>query len=311
MASNEIPEQYNPLVALAEDAADGANKHEATLGLKQNTEAAIRADLAALNGAQNTFSQKRTAKSNAVAANKTADSNGKAFIALFIQLEKPRLGDWGPLWDEAGFSAGSISMPSTQDDRFVLLGSLKTFLTNHANYEVKDAAKPELDVTAAVADALYTACLNGRNGVNDASVGSGLALVARDAALDALRARLIGLRSELVQLKLPDDSPLWYAFGFNAPADPETPGQPTALALTGVAGIGTLIVDWEPARRATGYRVKVQVAGEAQPRMFGIFPDDQTTLTQLPLGKALTVSVIAHNEAGDGPESAPMVTTLA
>jgi len=135
--------------------------------------------------------------------------------------------------------------------------------------------------------------------------------VARDAALETLRRRLSGLRDELLQLPLPGDSPLWYAFGFNRPDDPATPGVPEHLALAaGAPGSGTLIIDWDRARRATGYRVKLQVPGEPEPRLHGLFPDDQTTLTGLPLGVLLTVTIIAHNASGDGPESAPGTITL-
>lgn len=115
----------------------------------------------------------------------------------------------------------------------------------------------------------------------------------------------------LTQIPLPDDSPLWYAFGFNRPADPATPGIPDQLVLTaGAAGTGTLIADWATSRRATGYRVKIQVTGEAQPRLFGLFADDQTTVTGLPVGPLLSVTLIAHNEAGDSAESAPATITL-
>ena len=62
--------------------------------------------------------------------------------------------------------------------------------------------------------------------------------------------------------------------------------------------------------RATGYRVKIQVPGEPEPRLHGLFPDDQTTLTGLPLGVLLTVTIIAHNTSGDGPESEPATITL-
>lgn len=75
-------------------------------------------------------------------------------------------------------------------------------------------------------------------------------------------------------------------------------------------GPGTLIVDWASSRRATGYRVFVQVAGEPQPRSFGIFADDQTVLAGLPLAKLLTVTVVAHNDAGDSPASVPATLTL-
>ena len=114
-----------------------------------------------------------------------------------------------------------------------------------------------------------------------------------------------------MQIPLPGDSPLWYAFGFNRLDDPATPGVPEHLALAaGAAGTGTLIADWARARRATGYRVKIQVPGEPEPRLHGLFPDDQTTLTGLPLGVLLTVTIIAHNASGDGPESEPATITL-
>lgn len=62
MASNETPRDYNSLVTLATDAADGAHNHGAALGLKQNTETAIRADLAALVAADTAQKLKGTAK---------------------------------------------------------------------------------------------------------------------------------------------------------------------------------------------------------------------------------------------------------
>lgn len=312
MASNEIPKNYTDAVALAEDAADGAQTHGVAVGLKQNTAAVIRADLDALTAAEETAAVKRTAKATAATGNKTADSNGKAFIARFIQLEKPRIGSpWGPLWQEAGFSSGSISMPGTQGDRFVLIGEIKKFLGNHPECVITDAARPDLDVTEAVATAQYLAISAARTAVNDKTNESSAAATARETALDALRRRLGGLRDELTQLPLPADSPLWYAFGFNRPADPATPGTPENLVLaTGAAGTGTLIADWNPARRATGYRVKVQVTGEAQPHTFGLFADDQTTLIGLPLGVVLTVTVTAHNEWGDGASGAPGSITL-
>lgn len=312
MATNEIPDTYTSLVALAEDAADGAKTHGAAIGLKQNTEAAIREDLAILIAAETTVGQKKLAKANASATHKTADSNGKAFIARFIQLEKPRLeANWGPLWQEAGFPAGSIVNPTTLDDRFVLLNRLTQFLKLHPEYNVTDANRPDLDLTEASAKAAYDAISAARTGINNASVANGNALAERNTRLAAMRARLIGLRGELTQIPLPDDSPLWYAFGFNRPADPATPGIPDQLVLTtGATGTGTVIVDWATSRRATGYRVKIAVAGEPQPRVFGLFSDDQTSVAGLPIGKLLTVTIIAHNEAGDSAESTPVTITL-
>lgn len=312
MATNETPKYYTSLITLAEDAADGADAHAAALGLKQNTGPVIRGELNALTDAEETSALKRTAKATAASANKTADSNVKTFVARFIQLEKPRLGSsWGALWQEAGFSSGSISMPGTQAERFVLLGEISKFLGNHPEFVVTDVSRPDLDVTEAVASSLYQITKNARSAVNDTTSKSSTAATAREQAFDAMRRRIGGLRDELTQLPLPADSPFWYSFGFNRPADPATPDVPEDLVLAaGAAGTGTMIVDWGAARRATGYRVKVQVSSESEPRVFGLFADDQTTITGLPLGVLLNVTVAAHNDAGDGPASMPALITL-
>lgn len=92
MATNEIPTKYNDVVALAEDAEDGALPHGVAINLKQNTAATIRTDLDALTTAEATAARKRSAKAAASAVRQTTDSNAKAFISLFILAEKPRLG---------------------------------------------------------------------------------------------------------------------------------------------------------------------------------------------------------------------------
>ena len=48
MIQYSIPAPYGPLVALGEDAADGAVQYQAAIGLLQNTEAAIRASIRVL-----------------------------------------------------------------------------------------------------------------------------------------------------------------------------------------------------------------------------------------------------------------------
>jgi hypothetical protein len=106
MASNEIPKSYDPLVELLEDAADGAHQHEAAIGLKQNTEAAIRTDLEALVGKPagpggippavpglkadwNAAKANKTAKTGAL---RSALSNGRALAMTCIGTLKPLLG---------------------------------------------------------------------------------------------------------------------------------------------------------------------------------------------------------------------------
>ena len=48
MAQNPIPDPFDPLLALGEDATDGAVQYQVAIGLLQNTEAAIRASIRVL-----------------------------------------------------------------------------------------------------------------------------------------------------------------------------------------------------------------------------------------------------------------------
>ncbi len=309
MAQNPIPDPFDPLVAHAEDSADGANQHGASIGLLQNTEAAIRADITALTSAENTFQTYLMAKSMAMDELQTANSNGKAFIALFLRTGKTTIGTkWNAVWNAAGFAAGSLSVPRSQDERFGLLGSIRDFLSSHPQYESTNATHPELDVTAAIATSRYSTISTVRFNVNQAETNSGTAKDARDLARNALHARLTGLREELGQL-LDDDDSRWYAFGFNRPADPETPGVPDGLVVTqGVAGSGTLIVDWNDSRRSTGFKVYARINGAQHPLEFGFFEDSQAVITLTP-GAVVQITVAAHNNHGYSAPSAPVNAT--
>ncbi|MCE9610468.1 MAG: fibronectin type III domain-containing protein [Chthoniobacter sp.] len=298
MAQNPIPVTYDPLVALAEDAADGAHQYQAAIGLLHNTETAIRADITALTTAETDLLAKRVEK-NGVATNlRTADSNAKAFIALFVRTGRVTIGsDWNAQWEQAGFSAGSLAIPRMQEERFVLLGAMRDFLTTNPSLESVDANHPALNVTAALATTHYDTISTARSNVNVVNAQNGFALAARDAAQAALRKRLTGLREELIQI-LADDDPRWYGFGFNRPADPATPGVPEGVVVTpGAVGSGAVIVDWNDARRATGYKVFALLAGAATPRQFGLFSDTQTVIP-LTTGDVAQITVVAHNDHG-------------
>ena len=116
--SNQIPKAYEPLVQLLEDAADGAHTNGAAIGLKQNPEAVIRADLAALTGTpagpggvppavpglKNLWNTAKGDKVAATAAYRSAQSNGRALAMTCIGTLKPVLGQqWNSAWNAAGF----------------------------------------------------------------------------------------------------------------------------------------------------------------------------------------------------------------
>ena len=305
MASNSIPKGYDALVSLAEDAADGAHQHGAAVALAQNTEAKIRADLVALTGdaaavppvpgAQGLYNAAKTAKTAASSVQRTAESNARAFAAKAVNVLKNFLGSqWNSAWAAAGFKAGSLAIP---DDPLPLLGELRAYFTAHPEHEVV----PVLAVTAAACTAQATALSDARSAVNDATVGLGQAKQARDAEQQKMYERLSGLRAELSQL-LGDDDPLWYAFGFDRPADGQQPGPVKNLVLT-AGGPGIVLAHWDDARRAERYRVLKQVVGtDASPVVVtGTLHENELTLQGLPGGQDVVVTVVPVNGAGDGP----------
>ena len=309
MASNRLPDKNEDLFSLADDAVDGAHQFEAALPLKQNTEAALTADLAAARGAQAAFKIADTAVGTAQGGVQVADSNVKAFLPKFKKAMTSALGDdILPVFGEAGFDAGSLALPTTQDGRFDMIQKLTKFLTDHP--ECADP-RPLVNVTPAAATALYAALNTARATANSKDTAYGQAIKARDAAVQKLRTRLTGLIGELGQL-IADDSPVWYAFGLNAPADPATPGAPlTAPSLT-PGGPKTAYSVWGLARRADRYYVYLQIIGvDAAPKRIATVTDRAYTFTDLPSGKTVKVSISGVNDAGEGPQSAQMEAVIA
>jgi hypothetical protein len=311
MASNSIPSGYDAHVSLAEDAADGAQQHGAAISLAQNTEAKIRTDLVALTGdpeatppipgAQPVYNAAKSAKTAASSAQRTAESNARAFAGKSVNVLKNFLGtQWNSAWQAAGFQGGSLAIPT---DPLPLLGELRAYFTAHPTHEVS----PVLGVTAAACLAQSTALSNARSAVNDATVTLGQAKQARDAAQQKLSKRMSGLLAELGQL-LEDEDPLWYAFGFDRPADGQQPGPVQELVLT-AGGPGIVLANWDDARRAERYRVLKQVVGtDPQPVLVtGTLYENELTLQGLPSGQTVKITVLAVNAAGDGPatESSP------
>ena len=106
------------------------------------------------------------------------------------------------------------------------------------------------------------------------------------------------LREEL-DLLLDVEDPRWLEFGFTRPVDTR---RPAAVAgLTATPGLpGPVLVQYAASARAANYRVKwkpQQSSGE--PTEVGLFADLVVTLSGLPSGTTIVVSVTARNEAGE------------
>jgi len=298
MAANPLPNGLPQLFALAEDTADGAHTYETAIGLKQNKEADIRADLAAARAAEANYAAAKGAKETLSSILRIADSNARAFLKASRAVLAQYLGEnWSAAWEPTGFPNQSTAVPGTQEERLSLCASLKDYFT--ANTARENAP---LNVTAANAAAKFTALSDARTGVNNGNTISGQKRDLRDGAVDQLKNRLRGLIAELGQL-LGDNDPRWDAFGFNTPGAAERPDAPEALVLTS-GGAGTLLADWADARRAARYRVWVRVLTvDADFRAAATVTDSDATLTGLPAGKTVKVRVTALNDAGESTPS--------
>jgi hypothetical protein len=308
MASNKLPDPLDDLFSLADDCVDGAHQYEATLPLKQNTEVAIATDLGDARADETAYKNLNTGLSAAQTAVRVADSNVKTFLAKAKKaIASVKGDDWSPLWSELGFPSGSLALPTTQSGRFDMIQKMPGFLTAHADCV---DSRPAVNVTAAAATTLYTALGSARGASNQAETDYNEAKNTRDGTVQRLRTRLSGLIGELGQL-IPDDSPVWYAFGLNAPADPATPGAPLTDPTVTPGAPGTLYSVWGISRRGNGYHVYVQIIGtDPEPRRVATVQDRAYTFTGLPTGQTAKVSIAGYNDAGEGPQSAQVEAVL-
>jgi hypothetical protein len=300
MASNALPDPLDDLFTLAEDMADGCHNHQTAIGLKQNLEADMRADLDAAVTAQENYQDALSAKTGFSTAVTVADSNGKAFISSARRVLASNLGEtWSQAWVATGFSDHSTAVPVTQFKRQALLLSLKNFFAANPGYEVNT---PKLVVTSAQAGVLFTALSTARVAAADGNTDAGKKKVLREAAEQALRNRLSGLIAELGHL-LDDTDPLWLAFGLNEPGATNLPDSVDGLVLTAGAA-GTVLAHWSNASRATRYRVYKQVEDvDPIPVNLTTVSDSDATLTGQPSGKTLKLYIIAANDAGQAAPS--------
>ena len=280
----------------------GAQALAVILALAQNTAARIladRIDLVGEPGAAPVIRGKEAewqlageTLKTAQGALRTTKKEARDFWADAVDLLKHHLGrTWNPAWEAAGFTRGTLS--TAKGDPEPMLLRIRNYLRDHAAHE-----NAPLNVTAAQADARIAALQTAVHAVDAAKTAHKQASAARAASAKRLRARLTGLRGELDQI-LADDDMRWYEFGFSRPIDTKAPAPVTGLVAT--AGLpGQVLVQHAASARAIDYRVswKAQNAS-GDPTVVGLFADLAVTLSDLPSGTTVVVSVTARNASGE------------
>jgi hypothetical protein len=301
MNTRTIPQSIPALVTACARALAGVQTLGATLSIAQNTEARFEVDYFDLVGEPGSLTNlgknallnaKRDSLTQARAARRAAVAAGVKFCSDGVDLLKPRFGrSWNPAWLAAGFSQTSIAVP--RSNPLPVLLELRNYLRDNPTQEVTLQG-----FTLVNAEARITALNAAQQGLDAAVVARKVASQNRDGSVKRLRKRLTCLREEL-DLLLSDTDARWLEFGFTRPVDSRRPTAVTGLSAT-PGQPGNVLVQYAPSARALDYRVswKPQV-GSGEPTEVGLFADLAVTLSGLPSGTAIEVSVTARNEAGE------------
>jgi len=316
----QIPRYFDALVQLLENAADGAAKYGATIKLKQNTEPDIRLNLTALVGVPagpggvppavpglktlwNTAKANKTRMSTNLSI---TEANGRALATTCIATLKPVLGmQWNSAWNEAGFISGSLAVPPHPQSLLLLLSG---YYANNPSHEVAEVNG--IDCTAAACKASSDAIVAAQKASNQANTDAGTAQSNLQDGINAGRARMTGLQSELGQL-LDDNDPRWLAFGFDMPGHTSGPDVPENLTVTpGAAGSQALYAHCGDSRRADGFRFIIRNAAGDTILAELLTTDPEATITGLVSGTKVSATVTARNSTGESQESAPPVVVV-
>lgn len=303
-----IPRSKDPILHLLADAAEGAEVHGPGLPLEHNPADVINARLTALVGVEpgpnnnppgepgliSLLGTAKTNKSKTTAALRSKISNGRAQAMDVVGSLKPLLGrDWNGAWNEVGFLKGSLEIP---DNPVPLLLAMRAFYVKNPAREVKgmNGIDCSADACQAAADAITKADTESK----EANAAAGKAQKDLQEGLEAARAVLIGLQSELGQL-LADDDSRWLAFGFEMPGHHGSPTVPQNLTATpGMAG--ALFVHCDDARRADSYRFKLLDPADPKKVIAEVLVHEpEAVFEHLVTGTNVNVVASAHNATGE------------
>lgn len=320
--SNTIPRNYNPLVQLAEDAADGANTHGAAIGLVHVTEPTIRTALEAMvgkpagpgnvppavPGLKEIWNAAKANKTAKTAALRTAKSNGRFLARQCVRSLAPVLGEnWNSAWNAAGFTSGNLQIP---DNPLTILQQLRAYYGANPTREVADVQG--LALTAAGCEAAAQAISDASEASNQSNTDAGLAKKNYEEGLDLLYTTLSFLLNELGQL-LEDDDERWLAFGFEKPSDLGSPTIPENVVVTpGAPGSKMLIVDFDDGRNDESYRVtaKNHETGDELASLLTTESDATFTLSALAQGTLVDILVTGRNDRGETQPTEPVTAAV-
>jgi len=298
MAANPTPTSNPVLLALCDQLLAGLQALEVEIGIKQNTEAELRADIDGVRTAAMTLGQAKMALREAQQVYHQADEAGARVISdCRLRLARVLGSRFSSQWASAGFRSRSTAVPELAAKRFTLLESLALYFAANPTHESTD-----MGATAAICHAMHETLSDARSAVNHAKSVQSTAVKAVKASFKKLRSRVRGLLSEL-WIVLPEADPRWRRFGLNTPARLPMPEKVGEVTLQ-VQADGSLQIDWPPAAHARRYRLQMRRA--VTDTKFTNLKTQQGTsylLRKQTPGETLEIRVIAANRTGEAAPS--------
>lgn len=300
---NPISTSPAKLATQISEAIPGVVKYTALLGLAAGLEAALTAELAALELAINNHEQGKIVFREARKAVRQAMKACRTFVTLVREMVKPTVGSkYSEVWDAFGFNS-SLKIPTAVDAMWEMLGKLIAHLA--ANPAL---ANTELNINAAQATALRNQLLNAKTALNEAKGDLQRLIEARDMKVATARIILRGLTSTL-RLKLGPLDSYWVEFGLNKPGAQPTPDAPTGLTAVMITATD-MLVKWPAVPRAQHYRFWKRVVGTDDELVFMANTTDLEFLMELVPGNSqVEVALSAVNDGGESVMST-IVTVL-
>jgi hypothetical protein len=237
------------------------------------------------------------------------DVLGKSRLWCFRAKEtlKPFLSErHSSLWRPTGFLF-SLRVADDYDGLRSQVGSLAKYLAAHPEQK-NDNLK--VNVTATRATELHGALKDTQEALEAHDELIADKHKKQEEALEVLRKRLRGLISELEQL-IPADDVRWRRFGFNIPAEPETPARPEQVQVNNNTP-GQLVVSCAPVSFAVYYRCfAARVGSTSEPVPVGTSSEPLFVIETLEGGARYNVFVSAVNSSGnEGPRSEVVVAEV-
>ena len=302
MSKNSIPTNTGQFIGLANKMLAGLTSLGSTLAITQITPAALQALLSAFIATDGDFNAARSAKQAASTGFQAAEEALSAWLAMVRNVLAARFGGrWSTEWAQAGFTDATTSVPKRIEDRLALTLRLAGFFTANPSFQL-----PTIDVTAAKANALYTAALT----TQQLAIDSGVAQKTAGDLDDAARLKLEDAMWSLIRLldaTIADNDPRWLSFGLNMPSADTTPGQP--LNVTAHADdTGAMVVQCDAVPLATRYRWRMLVVDvDKDYALAASTTEPMANISGVEPGKLVKLIVQAVNGKQQGVASEPLL----